>query len=455
MIVKRKILLLVLAIFVIFAILAILSKGLSDSNGVYLRKFPYPYQAALAICSDIDGTHSIEKFLSIQEFLSSTKQTTFGRGLGLETGNSFWFYNQYLQALKDYEDTAYVNSLFIGAPETGISLFEGTSDTLSPYAGVIQKLIKSGYIDCLHSFGEFADGGFSRNLALRAVDFFRSESLIIDVFTNHGGIGNTDNIGPAPHLRGDNPDSKEYHTDLTIFLGIKFLWRGQVTHCIGQDANFSLKDQAKLIYEWFQDFMNKDVDYKHDNSLIHVFTLDDGQKVFEFVRFINPLGKYPIARQEYMQYQLGPEVIDELIRKKGYLIQYTHLGTTERKPYLSPTTVEALGDIRKKNDEGKLLVTTTSKLLNYYVHSKYMFWRHFTKGDSLFIEIDSISNPVEGCFVPDEKDLEGITFYVPADKEVSLLVRGSSLSFIRNSKDDSGLYSISVPWNKLTYPFKQ
>ncbi|MFX0210716.1 MAG: hypothetical protein ACFFDT_32355, partial [Candidatus Hodarchaeota archaeon] len=306
---------------------------------------------------------------------------------------------------------------------------------------------------CLHSYGEFKEGGFNRNLALKAIEFFRSESLFIDVYTNHGGIGNTDNIGPTPHFRGDNPDAVEYHTDLTIPLNIKFLWRGQVTHCVGQDANFSLKNQAKLIYEWFQDFRNKEVNYQHDNSLVHVFTLNDGQKVFDFVRFINPLGKYPLTRQEYLRYQLGPEVIDELICNKGYLIQYTHLGTTEHKPYLSSPTVEILRYIKEKNNQGKLLVTTTSKLLNYYVHSKYLFWHHFTKGDSLFIEIDSISNPVEGCFVPHEKDLEGITFYTPKDKKVSLLVQGRSLSFIRNTKDSSGMYSISVPWNKLIFPY--
>ncbi len=449
---QRKLLLFVLGICGIFVIFAIISRGSGDSKVVHLRKFPYPYQSALAICSDIDGTDSIEKFLSIQKFLNSTKETSFGTGLGLEIGNSFWFYNQYIQALKDYEDTAYVNSLFIGAPETGISLFVGTSDTLSPYAGIIKKLIKSGYIDCLHSYGEFTEGGFSRDLALKVINLFRAESLCVEVFTNHGGFGNTDNIGPALHFRGDNPDASEYHTDLTIPLGIKFLWRGQVTHCIGQDANFSMKNQAKLIYEWFQDFLNKDVDYKHDNSLVHIFTLDDGQKVFEFVRFISPQGKYPQARQEHMQYQLSPDVIQELIRNKGYLILYTHLGTTEQKPYLSSPTIETLGNIKKKNDQGELLVTTTYKLLNYYVHSRYMYWSQFTRGDSLFIAVDSISNPVEGCFIPNEKDLEGITFYVPADKEVFLFVRESPIFFIRNPKDKSGLHSISVPWNELTFP---
>ncbi|MCK4428222.1 MAG: hypothetical protein KAW16_07060 [candidate division Zixibacteria bacterium] len=437
----------------IFVILAILIEGCGKCEDVYLRKFPYPYEAALAICSDLDHTDSIEKFLSIQEFLSSTEKTPFGTGLGLEVGNSFWFYNQYNQSLKkSSKDTTYIDSMLFGIPDRGISLFDGTSDTLSPYAWVMLKLIKAGYLDCLHSYGEFAEGGFSRDLTVKVVDFWKSEALSIDVYTNHGGTGNNDNIGPPSRFRGDNPSAVEYHTDLTVPLGIKFLWRGQVTHCIGQDGNFSLINFAKMVYEYFQDLFNREIDYTHDNSLVHIHTLDDGQKVFEFVRYINPLGKYPLAHQEYMQYQLGPKVIDELISCRGYLIFYTHLGTNKHQPYLCSPALDVLRYIKKKNDEAKLLVTTTSKLLNYYVHSKYLYWHHAVKMDSLFIMIDSISNEVEGSFVPSEKDLEGITFYVPEDKNVSLSVAGRPILFIENAKEESGKRSISVPWNKLIFP---
>jgi len=72
--------------------------------------------------------------------------------------------------------------------------------------------------------------------------------------------------------------------------------------------------------------------------------------------------------------------------------------------------------------------------------------------DSLFIMIDSISNEVEGCFIPSKKDLEGITFYVPDDKKVSLSVQGNPILFIENAKDNSGRRSISIPWNRLIFP---
>ena len=36
---------------------------------VSLRRFPYPYKAAMAICSDIDETKTTEEFLEIQPIL--------------------------------------------------------------------------------------------------------------------------------------------------------------------------------------------------------------------------------------------------------------------------------------------------------------------------------------------------------------------------------------------------
>jgi hypothetical protein len=57
---------------------------------VTLRKFPYPFRAALTICSDIDGTDTLENFLATQNFLNTERDTDMGLGIGLEIGNSFF-----------------------------------------------------------------------------------------------------------------------------------------------------------------------------------------------------------------------------------------------------------------------------------------------------------------------------------------------------------------------------
>ena len=60
---------------------------------VTLRRFPYPYRAALAICSDIDETKTAEELLEIHRFLNTTQPTSMGEGVGLEIGNSVYFYD--------------------------------------------------------------------------------------------------------------------------------------------------------------------------------------------------------------------------------------------------------------------------------------------------------------------------------------------------------------------------
>ena len=60
---------------------------------VSIRKFPYPFQCAIAISSDIDNASSLKNFVQFMDFLNTRKQTKYGKGLDLEIGNSFWFFN--------------------------------------------------------------------------------------------------------------------------------------------------------------------------------------------------------------------------------------------------------------------------------------------------------------------------------------------------------------------------
>ena len=59
---------------------------------VWLRKFPYPFKAALAIASDIDSC-SARDFEEIHRFLNTTEMTAMGPGLGLDVADSMWMYD--------------------------------------------------------------------------------------------------------------------------------------------------------------------------------------------------------------------------------------------------------------------------------------------------------------------------------------------------------------------------
>ena len=100
-----------------------------------------------------------------------------GQGLGLEIGDSFWMFS----VNPDTDDS--------------FSYFEGTTSDPSSHAGMIAEGIRSGYIDCLHSWGNFSQkGGFTREMAQVAARELEVRELKVDVWTGHGDIHNFQNI---------------------------------------------------------------------------------------------------------------------------------------------------------------------------------------------------------------------------------------------------------------------
>ncbi len=422
----------------------------SHKQPVELRKFPYPFKAAFTIASDVDDTDSIDELVHIHTKINSKKN-----GLGLDIGDSFWMYNEQRELMKDslYDIHSFYKKFSGPTPFLGISIFDGLSFTESKDANVIKEYIRKGYIDALHSYGQFAANTFNRKYAVEALKYLKKNNLKFDVWIQHGGHENTNNVGPWPWQLGDNPGTKEYHTDLTVPYGIKFFWTGQMTHCIGQDGIFNLETFVKQTVEWLQDaFINKGSPiYKHKNELVTVLTLNDGQKIFDFVRYINRWGQHEITDEAQLKFQLNPEILDKLIENQGYLIQYTHLGANYGYPYLSQESMELFKYAKQKQDKGELLVSTTSKLLNYYVHRKYLNWDYELEDNHLKINIKNISNEVEGKYIPTIKELEGITFYIPDNVECKVYLNNKPIEVIKNPKDYKGRESVSIKWNKLNF----
>jgi len=188
-------------------------KRFNAESEVALRKFPYPYRAAIAICSDIDNTESLEKFLEIQKFLDTREMTSMGEGVGLEIGNSFFFYEP---------------------PDGAISYFLSGP----PVRETIISFIKSDQIDVMHSYGKKSD--FTREDAIRSLVELKKNNCNIDVWVDHDK--SKSNFGDDVTFGlGDHPDSKAYHADLTLNYGIKFVWLGRVTMIVGQSDAITLE----------------------------------------------------------------------------------------------------------------------------------------------------------------------------------------------------------------------
>jgi hypothetical protein len=179
--------------------------------------------------------------------------------------------------------------------------------------------------------------------------------------------------------------------------------------------------------------------------------LDDGTPVFAFARAsYSRRGHGSDATAAGLAESLRPEVIDQLIRNEGAMIIYTHLGKNDGPPFLPPKTVASLRNLARVHQEGDVLVTTSSRLLNYVVNRDYLNYEVVTSGDGLEIKIRTISDPVRGTFVPRLEQLQGLSFYVIDSTRVTLTIDGQPIpDVVSNPPDETGYPSISIPWRRL------
>jgi len=407
-----------------------------NGAGVSLREFPFPFRCALTISSDVDGTTSVGEFLTIQEFLNTRNQTPLGQGLGLEIGNTF----------------------FAKSDRFGF---------LSPNPvdrEVILDLLRSGYVDGIHSF----DMARTREEIERVVETLSTAGASIDVWINHGTAPS--NLGPGSGCLGDDDGSVPYHTDFSVNrLGYEFVWMGAVSGIVGQGRPISSAsfvdgfDRRHPIRSLLNNVAQEQMKFtlaalgssrysmRRYNELVRVARLDDGQPVFEFTRSNQcPSGLWgECATAPGLADTLRDEVLDALVDGGGYMIVYTHLGKNEGFPHLPPPTVQALRSLAERNRSGTVWVTTTSRLLRYYVNKTYLQWEASGSGGETEIVIQTTQDPVRGVLEPDVEALGGVTFYVEDPEKTTVLLSGEKIEVVMNPPDGSGRKSVTIPLRPL------
>src|SRR5262245_45479097 len=132
------------------------ARAQSAASEVMLRPWPYPYEAALAICSDLDETPTAGDYFDMMRLLNTTEPTRLGRGVGLEVGNSIYF----------------------DMPPSQFSYWNADDRARAS----VRALIQSGHVDCLHSFGDLAT---TRTHAGRALDELARHDCALKVWIDH------------------------------------------------------------------------------------------------------------------------------------------------------------------------------------------------------------------------------------------------------------------------------
>ncbi|MFX0202066.1 MAG: hypothetical protein ACFFCW_38640 [Candidatus Hodarchaeota archaeon] len=401
-----------------------------ESTLVSIRRIPYPYRAMLAICSDLDETPDQQMYFETIKYLNTTETTIMGPGVGLETGNTIYF------------DMPHGQFSYWNTDDKG--------------RAVIRTLIQSGHIDCLHSYGDLAP---TRAHAKRALAELSRHNCSLEVWIDHG-IAPT-NFGPdIMQGQGDVKGSKAYHADITTDFGVKYVWRGRVTSIIGQNAPRRLrgiwspqhpkiscltvlKELAKGVYAFCG---NTKYAMHGPNQIMREIRLRSGQKVFEFMRSNTHWGGISYGdNADGLTETLRNEVLSRLVNRDAVSIIYTHLGKFKRncKPFYS-STKQALSLLSQYSREGKILVTTTNRILRYCKAIRDIKLSASTNDNHYTVNITiSVEN----------QDLNGLSIYVPDQKKTKVLLNGYEVKNItRNSPDHTGRPSISLPWQLLEFP---
>ena len=411
-------------------------QGETPASGVVsLRPFPYPYGAALAICSDLDETPTAADYLELMRFLNTTETTRHGVGVGLEVGNSIYF----------------------DMPSDQFSYWNADDRARAQ----VRALIQSGHVDCLHSFGDLAS---TRRHAGRALDDLSRHGCSLKVWVDHAIAPS--NFG-ADIMRGsgDDPAAPVFHADLTVPFGIEYVWRGRVTSVVGQDTRRSLRGIASAAHplasavtiakEAAKGALGRGARVRYaphaSNRVVWESTLRSGHRVYEFLRS-NPTwaGISVYETRDGLGEVVTPPMLRRLVARQGACMLYTHLGKTRASDRrVGPATREALQRLSDAHARGEILVTTTARLLDLCRLRQGVAWTVLRNENHVRIEVSTAGASWTGSRPP----LDGLTFYVPDACQVSLIIDGRpAQSTSMNPPDASGRRSVSLPWPRLSFP---
>ena len=400
------------------------------------RRLPFRTSAMLAICSDLDETPDADLYYECMRFLNTTEHTRLGRGVGLEVGNSIYF-----DAMP------------------GQFGYWTTDDRGREMA---RALIRSGHIDCLHSYGDRAT---TRAHAGRALAELARFDCSLQVWVDHA-IAPTNFGADIMRGRGDVRDSAAYHADLTCEFGIKYVWRGRVTSMIGQDAPASLgglynaahpiRSAVTIAKEAAKQTLARTGSAKYGlhagNGILEPATLRSGQPVYEFLRFNPHWGGVSCGdTADGLGEVLSERTLSRLANRMGIGILYTHLGKVgDRHDPFPGSAREALYRLASSATRGRMLVTTTRRLLGYCRALREARIASLPDGGSLRLDIrlDGVEWDAHG-----PTDADGLTVTVSNPESTRVSVNGQDVpEVVRIPRDAAGPGAVALPWRRLRFP---
>ncbi len=333
------------------------------------------------------------------------------QGLDLEVGTSIFF----------FVTNALCHSSF--------GYFADLEGRPAPEAPSIREMIRAGYVDTIHAYGDFDAGGFTRNHARRILEECETHALRFPLWTNHGSDQNLQNIGHRDlhvYQCGDDPACPDvYHLDLLRRMGVEFIW-------VDDGYQNVVAEGSPLLYE---------------------ATARDGSNLTLIRRYRGLVGK-PAPNAGSLAVQVTRADLDRLIELGEACIYYQHLGVWEKTgpgtfavntpPYFDAAGLETLEYLAEKSHSGDCLVSTPGRLCRY-----------LRARDA--VEIVSAHDRIlvrSGGVSISEEDLEGISLVMPDDRPRTVSWEDAA-GTVRPIQTASGFdaraqeHIVYVPWSRL------
>ncbi len=406
------------------------------------RKFPYPYRAIVTISNDIDGL-SFQHFVELHRFLNTSQDTALGQGLNLDVSDSFWFFSCKPE----------INDSF--------TYFDGLSFEPSRYAPLIRELVHEGLLDVLHTWGNFSQrGGFERKYAAKAFEEMTGWKRKPLIWSDHGDIHNLQNLGEGLGDRkrvsdgtGKEQTVLEYHSDLLTQVGIVFCWTGNhVTPVWGQERPIPFFEKIRAfptemtlprkIIQGTRFFLQG----TDQAPILRRGNLRDGYPIWFFTRY---LADWSRTKTEDLGGMLSSVFLDDLERMRGITLILIHFGFGRQFPDLSPETISGLRELSQREQNGKILVMSTERLLLYLLAQRELQVEVLEEYPMRVLSLRWPPTIPESIKRRGAQALHGLTFYVDKPETCSVLYDGKPLPVHQNFKDEDGRYSVTInSWTK-------
>ncbi len=225
-------------------------------------------------------------------------------------------------------------------------------------------------------------------------------------------------MGRREFMRGDTPGTESYHSDLLWDYGLRFLHLADDVAEIGHNVITEPRaiENGQFFYTWprFTTLLDDEVAAARAHSI--------GAQPRLTAASGRPLAQ--VWSASMLDVQISEAILNHAIDNNLFVILGQHLGSQGSLPDIDPPAAEALRLLKRHQDDGKILVARTTRLLRYAANRAAAHWTVRDTPEGPVIDILKLHDIVEGERSPTIEALRGLTFEAPRSVKFRIAFAG-------------------------------